>query len=68
MDEVLHPVKSRRLVEGPAQHAYDLVERVINWSRQTVVHRVALTVMAPGMRVLPPTKHLHIVDNSVADG
>ena len=66
MDEVLHPVKSRRLVEGSAQHAYDLVERVINWSRQTVVHRVALTVMAPGVRVLPPPEHLDVVNNPVA--
>ena len=68
MDEVLHPVKSRRLIEGSAQHAYDLVERVINRPRQTVVDRVALAVMAPGMRILPPTKHLHVVDDPMSDG
>ena len=54
MDEVLlHPVKSRRLIEGSAQHAYDLVQSVVDGPGQAVVHRVALTVMAPGMRVLP---------------
>ena len=68
MDEVLHPVKSRRLIERSAQHAYDLVERVINRPRQTVVDRVALAVVRAGVRVLPPTKHLHVVDHSVADG
>ena len=66
MDEVLHPVKSRRLIERSAQHAYDLVERVINWSGQTVVDRVALAVVRAGVRVLPPPEHLHVVDNSVA--
>ena len=66
MDEVLHPVKSRRLIERSAQDAYDLVERVINWTGQAVVDRVALAVMAPGMRILPPTKHLDVVDHSVA--
>ena len=69
MDEVLlllHPVKSRRLIEGSAQYAYDLVERVVNRPRQTVVDRVALAVVRAGMRVLPPPEHLHVVDNSVA--
>ena len=65
MDEVLHPVKSRRLVEGSAQHAYDLVERVINRPGQAVVDRVALAVVRAGVRVLPPPEHLHVVDNSV---
>ena len=68
MDEVLHPVKSRRLIERSAQHAYDLVERVVNRPRQTVVDRVALAVVRAGVRVLPSTKHLDVVDNSVADG
>ena len=67
MDEVLHPVKSRRLIEGSAQHAYDFIQSVIDGSGQAVVDRVALTVMAPGVRVLPPTKHLHVVDDAVAD-
>ena len=64
--KVLHPVKSRRLIERSAQHAYDLVERVIDGPGQAVVHRVALAVVRAGVRVLPPTKHLHVVDNSVA--
>ena len=68
MDEVLHPVKSRRLIEGSAQYAYDLVERVVNRPRQTVVDRVALAVVRAGMRILPPTKHLHVVDDPMSDG
>ena len=66
MDEVLQPVKSRRLIERSAQHAYDLVQSVINRPRQTVVDRVALAVVRAGVRVLPPPEHLDVVDNSVA--
>ena len=32
------------------------------------MHRVALAVVRAGVRVLPPPEHLHVVDNSVADG
>ena len=52
MDEVLHPVKSRRLIEGPAQHAYDFIQSVIDGSGQAVVDRVALAVVRAGVRVL----------------
>ena len=30
MDEVLHPVKSRRLIEGSAQDAYDFIQSVVD--------------------------------------
>ena len=66
MDEVLHPVKSRRLIEGSAQHAYDLVERVVDGPGQAVVDRVALAVVRAGVRVLPPPEHLDVVNNPVA--
>ena len=68
LEKMLHPVKSRRLIEGPAQHAYDLVERVINRPGQTVVDRVALAVVRAGMRVLPPPEHLHVIDDPMSDG
>ena len=67
MDEAVTPRKSRRLIEGSAQHARDLVERVINWPRQTVVDRVALAVVRAGVRVLRRLLHLDVVDNPVAD-
>ena len=66
MDEVLHPVKSRRLIEGSAQHAYDFIQSVIDGSGKAVVDRVALAVVRAGVRVLPPPEHLDVVDNSVA--
>ena len=66
MDEVLHPVKSRRLIEGSAQHAYDFIQSVIDGSGKAVVDRVALAVVRAGVRVLPPPEHLDVVNNPVA--